>query len=415
MKPVIRLGDPTDHGGAVVSASSTTTMFGKAVALVGDSVTCPRQGHTNCVIVEGDPSWTVGGKGVALEGHKTSCGATLISTLGQVMRSYEGNGTAATGAGASAGLTAAALAGAAAAASFDEQIRFFTSDRNVLADTPYKLTLADGSTVEGRTDAGGKTQRINTDTAQEITCAEFFPDTFYGCACAADHMCEAGGRAPAPAMKVPLQGIKTNSNAVGSSIASKTLPPPDVRPLTAGEIAMAKTVFKDALDYSKVKIHNGGLMGQPNRSNNAMTPKGEIHFPSSDYLADYSTSSISDSVKVWFIHEMGHVWQYQMGYSVTWAGIKIGAKGGYSDDGVKGAPSPAYRYNLEGADKSKTLPDFNMEQQAELIAHYYAATQLGMPKYMNDLPAIEKALAGFITKPKDRNLLPNTTQVESAP
>ncbi|WP_082113895.1 PAAR domain-containing protein [Chromobacterium vaccinii] len=412
MKPVIRLGDPTDHGGNVTSASSTTTMFGKAVALVGDSVSCPQQGHTNCVIVEGDPSWTVGGKGVALQGHKVSCGATLISTLGQVMRSYEGSGTATTGAGAGIA-AAAALASAATAASFDEQIRFFTSDRNALADTPYKLTLADGSTIEGRTDAGGKTQRISTDAAQEITCAEFFPDTFYGCACAAEHMCEAGGRAPAPALKVELKGVKTNAQAVGSSVVNETLPPPDVRPMTAGEIAMAKTVFKDSLDYGKVKIHNGGLMGQPNRSNNAMTPKGEIHFPTSDYLPDYST--VSDTIKIWFIHEMGHVWQYQMGYSVVWAGIKLGAKGGYSDDGVKGAPAPAYRYNLEGADKGKTLPDFNMEQQADLIAHYYAATQLGMPRYIADLPALEKALAGFLVNPKDESLLPNTTQVESAP
>ncbi|MEO9453155.1 PAAR domain-containing protein [Chromobacterium phragmitis] len=54
------------------------------IALVGDSVSCPRQGHTNCTIVEGDSSWTVNGKAVALEGHAVSCGAKLISTLGQV-------------------------------------------------------------------------------------------------------------------------------------------------------------------------------------------------------------------------------------------------------------------------------------------------------------------------------------------
>ncbi|AXE28925.1 hypothetical protein DK842_02765 [Chromobacterium phragmitis] len=84
MKPVIRIGDPTDHGGNVTSASSTTTAFGKPIALVGDSVSCPRQGHTNCTIVEGDSSWTVNGKAVALEGHAVSCGAKLISTLGQV-------------------------------------------------------------------------------------------------------------------------------------------------------------------------------------------------------------------------------------------------------------------------------------------------------------------------------------------
>ncbi|AUH51266.1 hypothetical protein CXB49_10810 [Chromobacterium sp. ATCC 53434] len=149
MKPVIRLGDPTSHDGKVVSASSTTTMFGKAVALVGDSVSCPQQGHTNCVIVEGDPTWTVGGKSVALDGHKVSCGATLISTLGAVMRSYESSGTATTGA-SSIGVAAGAAVAAAAVglAAFDEQIRFFTANRNVLANTRYKLLIRQSNTVQ---------------------------------------------------------------------------------------------------------------------------------------------------------------------------------------------------------------------------------------------------------------------------
>ncbi|TDR79836.1 PAAR domain-containing protein [Paludibacterium purpuratum] len=84
MKPPIRLGDPTSHGGEVVSAAATTKLFGKPVACVGDRVSCPKEGHSNCVIVEGDESWKVGGKAVALDGHKTSCGAVLIATLGEV-------------------------------------------------------------------------------------------------------------------------------------------------------------------------------------------------------------------------------------------------------------------------------------------------------------------------------------------
>lgn len=84
MKPVIRLGDPTDHGGSVTGAASTTVLFGKPVARMGDPVSCPKEGHVGCTIVEGDSSWLVGGKPVALHGHKVSCGATLISTLGQV-------------------------------------------------------------------------------------------------------------------------------------------------------------------------------------------------------------------------------------------------------------------------------------------------------------------------------------------
>lgn len=86
MKPAIRLGDSTSHGGTVTSAAATTTLFGKQVACVGDAVSCPKDGHNNCTIAEGDPGWLVGGKPVALDGHKASCGAVLISSLPQVSK-----------------------------------------------------------------------------------------------------------------------------------------------------------------------------------------------------------------------------------------------------------------------------------------------------------------------------------------
>lgn len=81
MKRVIRLGDPTSHGGTVVSASSVVIINGKPLARIGDSVTCPIPGHGVVTIVEGDTAWTDDGKPIALEGHKTSCGASLITTL----------------------------------------------------------------------------------------------------------------------------------------------------------------------------------------------------------------------------------------------------------------------------------------------------------------------------------------------
>lgn len=81
MKRVIRLGDPTTHGGKVVSAAATSSINGIKVARMGDKVTCPLTGHGVGTIVEGDPNWLIEGIPVALEGHKTSCGASLISTL----------------------------------------------------------------------------------------------------------------------------------------------------------------------------------------------------------------------------------------------------------------------------------------------------------------------------------------------
>ncbi|MBM3115249.1 PAAR domain-containing protein [Jeongeupia naejangsanensis] len=86
MKKVIRLGDPTSHGGSVVSASPNAKAMGKAIARLGDSVSCPEKGHGSVTIVEGDPNWLIDGKPVALEGHKTSCGAALISTVPNVAK-----------------------------------------------------------------------------------------------------------------------------------------------------------------------------------------------------------------------------------------------------------------------------------------------------------------------------------------
>ena len=80
---VIRLGDPTDHGGQVTaSGARDNTVDGKPVALKGDACSCPHHGHSPCTIAEGDPEHTFNGIPVAYEGHKTTCGATLMSTIG---------------------------------------------------------------------------------------------------------------------------------------------------------------------------------------------------------------------------------------------------------------------------------------------------------------------------------------------
>lgn len=51
------------------------------VIRLSDKVVCPIQGNGMTTIVEGDANWLIDGIPVALEGHKTSCGASLISTL----------------------------------------------------------------------------------------------------------------------------------------------------------------------------------------------------------------------------------------------------------------------------------------------------------------------------------------------
>lgn len=81
MPKVIRLGDPTSHGGKVTSAASHFRVGGIPVARLGDTCTCPIPGHSGCTIAEGEPTHRIGGIPVAYEGHKTSCGASLIATV----------------------------------------------------------------------------------------------------------------------------------------------------------------------------------------------------------------------------------------------------------------------------------------------------------------------------------------------
>ena len=81
MPHIIRLGDPTSHGGKVIDCSAANCKAGgKPMAVVGDKVICPVQGHVNCTIATGSARHRINGKAVAYDGDMTSCGAVLQST-----------------------------------------------------------------------------------------------------------------------------------------------------------------------------------------------------------------------------------------------------------------------------------------------------------------------------------------------
>lgn len=81
MANVIRLGDPTSYGGNVSACSATNFKAGgKPMAVVGDKVSCPIQGHVNCTVASGHARHRINGKAVAYDGDTASCGAVLQST-----------------------------------------------------------------------------------------------------------------------------------------------------------------------------------------------------------------------------------------------------------------------------------------------------------------------------------------------
>lgn len=190
------------------------------------------------------------------------------------------------------------------------------------------------------------------------------------------------------------------------------------RQLTPGEIAMSRLIFKDSIDYSKVWVHLGGLVHT--RTGNAMTPAGEIYLPKDEYLntPDYSEALGQD--RHWFIHEMTHVWQYQMEAPTGWFGIKQLCHGGYtstvnSADSGKGELK-AYSTDLSGADANKKFSDFTFEQQGRIIEFWFDACYLQKVRPERDhhkkslklLGYVERILRDFLLNPYDNNLLPKS-------
>lgn len=76
---IIRQGDRTSHGGTVLEGSPFDICMGKPIAFIGHKVICPKcKGIFS--IAEGVSTTTFYGKGIAIAGMKTSCGATLIAS-----------------------------------------------------------------------------------------------------------------------------------------------------------------------------------------------------------------------------------------------------------------------------------------------------------------------------------------------
>lgn len=80
MRGVIRLNDSTDHGGRVITASSTILIDNLPAALVGDLVSCPKEGHGISPILPGDGHFLSENRQVALHGFRAGCGCMLLAS-----------------------------------------------------------------------------------------------------------------------------------------------------------------------------------------------------------------------------------------------------------------------------------------------------------------------------------------------
>jgi uncharacterized Zn-binding protein involved in type VI secretion len=176
MQPFIVIGDKTSHGGTVVGGAAAATTLNKAIARVGDKVTCPKCG--NNTIATGDSTMIVMGQPVARHGDKTACGATLISSQGVTLSEHSSDG----GSGAAANAFFANTGNSSSSINQNQDLqsydRYFQIKNNqtgeALANMGYRLTLPDGTTVEGTTDMLGFTDRIASNSEQPVK-IEVFP------------------------------------------------------------------------------------------------------------------------------------------------------------------------------------------------------------------------------------------------
>ncbi|MEJ8846200.1 PAAR domain-containing protein [Variovorax robiniae] len=79
-RPFILLGDKTNHGGVVITASENTFTDEKRVARIGDLVKCPIPGHGINPIVTASPYVEIDGRRVARHHDTTACGSLLLAS-----------------------------------------------------------------------------------------------------------------------------------------------------------------------------------------------------------------------------------------------------------------------------------------------------------------------------------------------
>jgi len=127
------------------------------------------------------------------------------------------------------------------------------------------------------------------------------------------------------------------------------------RPLTTGEVELARSIFGGTMDYSRVRLFRGKWWPlQPRRS--AMAPTGSIWFhpDGGGWSDDFSKEPLG--LQAFWMHEMTHVWQAQ--------------KRGRLYLPLMRHPFCRYAYELK---PGRPFERYGIEQQAEIVRHRFLA------------------------------------------
>lgn len=124
------------------------------------------------------------------------------------------------------------------------------------------------------------------------------------------------------------------------------------RHLSAGEVALARSVFGDSIRLEDVQLKTAWWVLR----HYAVSPNGHIYFHPADWITDFSQSSLSK--QSWLIHELTHVWQLQQGIKVV-RGALVDRRYDY----VFTVGKPFFKYGIE--------------QQARMVQDYFVRRQRG--------------------------------------
>ena len=145
---------------------------------------------------------------------------------------------------------------------------------------------------------------------------------------------------------------------MSEALAAKDEAPPACpsggeRAMTTGEIALARSVFGSAIEYSRVTLRRRKwAFFQPREI--TMAPRGHLHFHpgSSAYCDDFAEAGVL--AQGLLIHELTHVWQTQ-------------ARGDWYLL-LHRHPWCRYDYSLKPGWR---LDKYGIEQQAEIVKHAF--------------------------------------------
>lgn len=153
-------------------------------------------------------------------------------------------------------------------------------------------------------------------------------------------------------------------------IGTALLGPPFIgnRTLTQQERALAESLFASSVDYSRVRVNEGGpLTWIPA----GITTGNVISFP----RGTYDENDKRDGAL--FLHEMTHVWQYQhIGVSYAWRSV-------YEE--VTQPDAYVVHY-----DANKRFSEYDLEEQGEIVAEYFLTGDERYVPYMEELQESER-------------------------